>query len=240
MLGLGVAPRPRLGDGRVHVGPHRRERPRSTASRISVASSTRDREALGEAVGLHPVGEAVGDHLRLGTHLGGDLLGRDAEDAVPRWRRGCRAPRRRRSTRPGSSDEVRDHPQLDLVVVGDEQRVARRAARRPPGSAGRPRCAPGCCGGSGASEESRPVRATVWLNEAWMRPSGATSASRPLAVGGAELLDLAVAAAAPRRSGARRGASRASGRRSSSRSWSCAAGAARACRRARCAAAAAS
>ena len=26
---------------------------------------------------------------------------------------------------------------------------------------------------------SRPVRATVWLNVAWMRPSAATSASRP-------------------------------------------------------------
>ena len=31
----------------------------------------------------------------------------------------------------------------------------------------------------GRSELSRPVRATVWLNVAWMRPSDATSASRP-------------------------------------------------------------
>ena len=31
----------------------------------------------------------------------------------------------------------------------------------------------------GRSELSRPVRATVWLNVAWMRPSGATSAIKP-------------------------------------------------------------
>ena len=30
----------------------------------------------------------------------------------------------------------------------------------------------------GRSDERRPVRATVWLNVAWIRPSGATSASR--------------------------------------------------------------
>ena len=29
----------------------------------------------------------------------------------------------------------------------------------------------------GASDDRRPVRATVWLNVAWIRPSGATSAS---------------------------------------------------------------
>ncbi len=31
----------------------------------------------------------------------------------------------------------------------------------------------------GRSELSRPVRATVWLNVAWIRPSAATSASSP-------------------------------------------------------------
>ena len=45
----------------------------------------------------------------------------------------------------------------------------------------------------GRSDDSRPVRATVWSNVAWMRPSAATSASRRLAVGGAQLLHLAVA-----------------------------------------------
>ena len=30
----------------------------------------------------------------------------------------------------------------------------------------------------GRSDESRPVRATVWPNEAWMRPSDCTSPSR--------------------------------------------------------------
>ena len=44
----------------------------------------------------------------------------------------------------------------------------------------------------GRSELSRPVRATVWLNVAWIRPSAATSAEQPLAVRAAQLLDLAV------------------------------------------------
>ena len=39
---------------------------------------------------------------------------------------------------------------------------------------------------------SRPVRATVWLKVAWIRPSGATSAISPVAVRAAQLLHLAV------------------------------------------------
>ena len=45
----------------------------------------------------------------------------------------------------------------------------------------------------GWSETSRPVRATVWLKVAWMRPSGADLGEQALAVGRAQLLDLAVA-----------------------------------------------
>ena len=45
----------------------------------------------------------------------------------------------------------------------------------------------------GLSELSRPVRATVWLNVAWIRPSSANVLEQRLAVGRAELLDLAVA-----------------------------------------------
>ena len=37
------------------------------------------------------------------------------------------------------------------------------------------------------------MRATVWLNVAWMRPSGADLGQQRLAVGRAQLLDLAVA-----------------------------------------------
>ena len=44
----------------------------------------------------------------------------------------------------------------------------------------------------GRSELSRPVRATVWLNVAWMRPSGGDLGEQPLAVRAAQLLDLAV------------------------------------------------
>ena len=50
----------------------------------------------------------------------------------------------------------------------------------------------------GWSDDSRPVRATVWLNVAWMRPSGADLLEQPVAVGGAQLLDLAVARAGAR------------------------------------------
>ncbi len=45
----------------------------------------------------------------------------------------------------------------------------------------------------GFSEERRPVRATIWVNMAWMRPSGSTASMSGAAVGAAQLLDLAVA-----------------------------------------------
>ena len=45
----------------------------------------------------------------------------------------------------------------------------------------------------GWSDDSRPVRATVWLNVAWMRPSAADLVEQALAVGRPQLLDLAVA-----------------------------------------------
>jgi hypothetical protein len=56
--------------------------------------------------------------------------------------------------------EMGDAAELDLVVVGDEQLEPR--------------------GGDERLAELTPVRATVWLNVAWMRPSGATSAIRPV------------------------------------------------------------
>ena len=74
--------------------------------------------------------------------------------------------------------QVGDDPQLDLVVVGHQE------ARSPrPGTKARRKRRPssvrtGMLCRLGRSEDSRPVRATVWRNEAWMRPSAATSASR--------------------------------------------------------------
>ena len=44
----------------------------------------------------------------------------------------------------------------------------------------------------GWSDDSRPVRATVWLKVAWMRPSARDLLEQAVAVGGAQLLHLAV------------------------------------------------
>ena len=74
--------------------------------------------------------------------------------------------------------QVSDAPQLDLVVVGDQQpkpSAGTNALRNWRPSSERT----GMLCRFGWSDESRPVRATVWLNVAWMRPSGATSVSRP-------------------------------------------------------------
>ena len=92
---------------------------------------------------------------------------------------------------PGVGGEVGDAAQLDLVVVGDEQLAAGRGDER---LAEQPALLPAHRDvvQVGRSELSRPVRATVWLNVAWIRPSAATSAEQPLAVGAAQLLDLAV------------------------------------------------
>jgi hypothetical protein len=87
---------------------------------------------------------------------------------------------------------VGDAAQLDLVVVGHEQLAARsgdeRLAEHPPSS-----LRTGMLCRLGWSDDSRPVRATVWLKVAWMRPSAADLGEQALAVGGAQLLDLAVA-----------------------------------------------
>ena len=78
----------------------------------------------------------------------------------------------------GVAREVRDHAQLDLVVVRHEKQVARRRGRRPCATACPSSVRTGMLWRFGWSEESRPVRATVWLKDAWIRPSAATSASR--------------------------------------------------------------
>ena len=83
----------------------------------------RDAEALGQPVGLHPVGEPVGDHLRLRAHREGHLCRLDAVD--PRRRRVVDVePGTERLDQAGVVCQVRDDPQLDLVVVRDEQLAA--------------------------------------------------------------------------------------------------------------------
>ena len=78
---------------------------------------------------------------------------------------------------PGIAREVGDDPQLDLVVVGHEQRRP-APGRKPRETAALDRSATGMLCRFGWSDDRRPVRATVWRKVAWIRPSGATSASR--------------------------------------------------------------
>jgi uncharacterized membrane protein YfcA len=70
--GLGVAAHAGLDDGALHVGLHVRERHevRIENDRCLVGG---DAEPLAETVGLHAVGEAVADHLRLRPLIDGDL-----------------------------------------------------------------------------------------------------------------------------------------------------------------------
>ncbi len=90
---------------------------------MAAASSTGDAQALAQAVGLHAVGEAVGDHLgelALGVR---DLVGADAVDG------GGHRPvhvgaARQRVDETGVLGEVRDAAQLHLVVVGHQEGAA--------------------------------------------------------------------------------------------------------------------
>ena len=96
--------------------------------------------------------------------------------AVAAW---MSTPAPERLDQPGVLGEMGDHPQLDLVVVGDEQLgsgAGMNASRNR-----RPRALrTGMLWRFGWSDERRPVRATVWLKLAWIRPSGATSESSPV------------------------------------------------------------
>ena len=75
--------------------------------------------------------------------------------------------------------EVGQQPQLDLRVVGRQQQPALARAGTPGGSAGPCSRRTGMFCRFGSLELSRPVAATVWLNEAWTRPVfGLTSAGR--------------------------------------------------------------
>ena len=97
-----------------------------------------DTEALGEPVGLHPVGETVGDHLRLRAHGERDIsFGLDAVDPG----RGGVVDVDARHGRPRPArvvGQMGDHPELDLVVVGDQQLRS--------------------CAGTNASRKRRPMR----------------------------------------------------------------------------------
>ena len=143
---LGVPALARLDHGGVHVRLDVRER-----LEVGVEDLGRllggDVEPLTEPVRLHPVGEPVRHHLRLRALVERDRLRVDLEhprrggvvDVLP-------AGERLDQTRVGG--QVGDAAQLDLVVVGDEQRRARRPARTPCGTRGPRRCGPGCCAGS--------------------------------------------------------------------------------------------
>ena len=172
---LGVAPVAGLGDRAGHVRPDPGE-----GDEVGVEDLGRlvdgDVEPLRQPVRLHAVGEPVRDHLRLRALAQRHLVRRHAEDAG-RGRGVDVLSGRERLDQAGVLREVGDHPQLDLVVVGDEQRHALGRDERPPEpppllGADRDVVQVGL-----VATTSRPVRATVWLKVAWMRPSSATSPS---------------------------------------------------------------
>ena len=121
---------------------------------------------------------------------------------------------------PNTSREVRSWTSSPAPEGVDEGRVLgevgqdraarsgcsrRRAAggrarpRRPRGCAAPPRCGWGCSAGSGRRREMRPVAATVWLNEAWMRPGlGVDEQGQRVHVGRLQLLHRAVLEDLPR------------------------------------------
>ena len=113
---------------------------------ISSASSTPGRQALGEPVRLHAVGEAVGHHLAVLALGGRHLLRRHAEDAgghravdvASPIRMRPAAPGRRPSGREPAARSGRSRPRGGRSVGGDEDS---------PEAAYPTRCAPGCCGG---------------------------------------------------------------------------------------------
>ena len=141
-----VAARLRLAHGLLHVARDVRERGEVRVEDLARLIG-RDVETLTEPVGLHAVREPVVHDLREAALERVDLGFVDVEDA----RRGGRVDvgaAFERLDQAGIVGEVREHAQLDLRVVGGQQRVAlvgdERAAQLP--TAGR--CGPGCSGGS--------------------------------------------------------------------------------------------
>ena len=139
----------------------------------SCASWRRDAGPARQPEVAHPVGQPEVDHLghralvrgHVGRVLAEDARGRLAVDV------GLAGERVGQVVVAG---DVGEDPELDLAVVGgDERRVRRPGDERPPDAPAERRSGSGCSGGSGPTSESRPVAATAWWN------SGVEPAVRP-------------------------------------------------------------
>ena len=118
-----------LGHRPVHVVAHGRKGGEVAVEDVGRLVD-RDPQPLREAVRLHAVRQAVGDHLRPGAQLRGHVSRID----LP-------CPRRHRrmdvvaglegGDQPGVLGQVCDAPQLDLVVVGHQECESRRRHERP-------------------------------------------------------------------------------------------------------------
>ena len=173
----------------VHVGTDRRKGLEVRVEDLGGLLHRRT-EALGQAVGLHAVGQAVCHHLRPVADLGGDLRGVDAPG--PRGHGGVHVVSGLEGgDEPRVVGQVGDAAQLYLVVVGHQQGPARRRHEGPPE----------CTAGLGTDRDvvevrgvgAEPTRPGHRLVE--RRPDPVSRPDRgqqALAVRGAELLDLPV------------------------------------------------
>ena len=187
--GLGVPALAGLGHRPLHVRLHRRERHEVRVEDL-LRLRRRDVQPLTQPVRLHAVGEAVGDHLRLRPLLDRHVGRFHREDA-----------RRRPVVDVGAGGEgldqtrilgqVGDAPQLDLVVVGDQE-------LEPGGGHERLAELPAALGPHRDVVQVRlvrrePSRARHGLVEGGMDPTvGRHLGQQSLAVGRPQLLDLAV------------------------------------------------
>ena len=121
---LGVATHACLDHRAVHICLHVGE-----SDEVCIEDHSRigrwDPQSLTEPVGLHAVRQPVADHLGLRPHLDRDVVRLDTEHSG----RGGVVDvdtAAERLDQPGVGSEVSDAAQLDLVVVGDQQRVAGR------------------------------------------------------------------------------------------------------------------
>ena len=126
--GLGVATFTGQFDRVLHVLLHGRERREVTLEDLGRLGH-RDVEALRKPVGLHAVGKTVRDHLGFRAFLDMNIIWCDVEDTCSG--RGVDVVARfERFDETRILGEVGDAPEFDLVVVRDQEFVARRGHER--------------------------------------------------------------------------------------------------------------
>ena len=176
----------------IEVRAHAARSARSSVSMNSFASACVILSCRESACGALPVDRREVDRLRARAHLARHLGQRHVEDDAPPSGGGCRRP-------PGTPARTPGRPTGARAAAARSASSRRRAASIPsrgtkPRRMSRPSSRRiGMFWRFGSLDDSRPVAATVWLNDVWSRPSrGFTQRRQRVDVRALELGELAV------------------------------------------------